>query len=83
MQYTVRRLLVATCFFAFPLALFRGYGIYGVVAAGITGIGLAGLCLVVKTEQIWPTVRMAIIMIGGAIGGLILYSAIKWLSAGV
>ena len=70
MRFTIKRLLFAVIGFAVPLACFRGLGIEGIAAGFVAGIGLSGLCLAIKRDQIWLAIRTALFVFGGIAIGL-------------
>jgi hypothetical protein len=71
MQFTIKRIMFAVTSFAVPLALVGPYGPFGILAALLAGLGVGGLCIVLRTDQVWLAVRMTMFIFAGMFFGLV------------
>ena len=69
MNFSLIRMLLAATAFAAAFGAFSYLGFAGIFASSVVGISVGLICLIVKTDQIWPMLRTGLLtIIGGFIG---------------
>jgi len=71
MHFSITRLFLAVTAFGIAFGAFSYLGVAGIVVSAVVGLSVGAICLIIKSNQIWPMTRTGLITIFGGFVGLL------------